>query len=206
MNKIIILIFSLMTFNSFSQTTRTTSFGKYTIDSAVVGHLKASKAKSEYNLPMIADGFWFLIDKNDFIEFVGKQEALHFLDTLQTFSEVVCDCMIKKDTIYLQGGIGYEGAIGFDLKITGDLFNGKILLAGQEYRTDSMSKFTKEIFLDSKKQSLKLQSKDSLQSGKRFIGELILESEDYYIKGDAITKKLYMKVLFGCELDDIIVL
>ena len=206
MNKIAVIIFTLITFNSCSQKTKTNSFSKYAVDSTVLQHFKAAKAKSKYDLPMIADGFWFVIDKNDFSEFVGKQDPLHFLDTLQTFSEVVCDCMIKNDTIYLQGGMGYEGAIGFDLRVTSDLFNGRILLAGKEYKTSNSTNFTKEIFLDSRKQLLKLPSIDSLRTGKRFIGEFILESEDYYIKDDSAPKKLYMKVLFGCELDDTIVL
>ena len=181
-------------------------FTPYKIDTTLNTTLAKAKSKSEFNLPMIADGFWVFMDKNDYKEYVGNINAIKFFDTLQTYTDVVCDCMIKKNTIYLQGGIGYEGAIGFDLKIVGKLFNGRILLAGKGYKTNKSPEYMNEILFNSINQTLKIQSLDSLKLDKKMIGELFMESEDFFEKGEKTQKKLYMKVLFGCKLDDLIVL
>lgn len=194
-----------MALDSSGQVTSTARFSRYTIDTTVLQHLKTAKASAKYELPMIADAFWVLFDETDFKELTGQQ-PMQYLDTTLTFEEVVCDCMIKNDTVYLQGGIGYQGSIGFDLKVTGDLFSARIGLSGLEYRTTASSKPVSEILLDSKSQFLKIAGRDSLQAGKRLIGELIIETRDFFIKSEPGRQKIYMKVLFGCELDDMIVL
>jgi hypothetical protein len=74
-------------------------------------------------------------------------------------------------------------------------------VAGEEYRTNDSLDFKDKIQLSSQNQTLKLQSLKSLKFGKKIIGELILESENYYIKGDINPDKLYLKLLFGCKLD-----
>lgn len=106
----------------------------------------------------------------------------------------------------MQGGIGYEGTIGFDLRIVGNLFNGRILLAGKGYKTNESSEYVNEILFKSVRQTLKIQSRNALRLDKKMIGELFMESEDYFEKGQQKANKLYMKVLFGCKLDEVTVL
>jgi len=184
----------------------TGSFKPFVIDTTLNSKLAKAKLQSEFDLPMIDNGFWFLTDANDFKEFSGSTDPAIFLDTLQTYSDVVCDCMMNGDTIYLQGGIGYVGSIAFDVRIAGNLFNGRIALAGKGFRTDQSAEFIKEIYLNSVNQQLKIQSRDSLQFEKQTTGEFILETENYYEKGEPQPNKLYMKVLFRCKLDDVIVI
>lgn len=202
----ILLFFLSLYFNTAGQASDKGRFMPFTIDTSLNSTLAKAKLNSEFNLPMIADGFWFFINKEDYKEFIGENDPIIFFDTLQTYTDLVCDCMIKKDTIYLQGGIGYEGAIGFDLRIAGKLFNGRILLAGKGYKTNKSSEYQDEILFNSVRQTLKIQSLDSLKFDKKMIGELFMESEEYYEKGKQKPDKLYMKVLFACKLDDVIVL
>lgn len=204
--QIFLIAIIFISFKTLGQTQEINGFTRFTIDSTLNTTLEKAKSKSKFNLPMIADGFWFFIDEMDYKEFVSNTDPIKFFDTLQTYTDVVCDCMIKKDTIYLRGGIGYEGAIGFDLKIVGKLFSGRILLAGKGYKTDKTPEYVDEILFNSKKQTLKIQSRDSLKVDKKMTGELFMESEDYFKKGEHAPKKLYMKVLFSCKLDDLIVL
>jgi hypothetical protein len=98
---------------TLGQTNQGNTFTTFIIDTTLNSTLAKAKLKSEFNLPMVADGFWYFIDKKNFKEFVSKTgDPTTFFDTLQTLTNVVCDCMIKKDTIYLQGGIAYGGGMG----------------------------------------------------------------------------------------------
>jgi hypothetical protein len=205
MKILIILLAAFSIYNtSLGQKTPASVFTSFTIDTTLNSKLAKAKLKSEFNLPMIDDGFWFIMDKKNYQEFIGKTNPNIFFDTLQSLTDVVCDCMIKKDTIYLQGGIAYGGGMGFDVKIVNNLFNGKIWLAGKSYRTNNSFKFTDEILLNSASQKLKIQSRDALKRGKKLIGELLLESEDYFAKDDKSANRMYLKLLFGCKLDDAI--
>ena len=187
---------------SLGQKNPPTPFTPFIVDTTLNSKLEKAKLKSEFNHSMLDDGFWFIVDKKDFEEFVGKTNPNIFFDTLQSLMDVGCDCMIKKDTIYLQGGLAYGGGGGFDVKIVKNLFNGKIWLAGKNYRTNNSLKFTDEILLNSVQQKLKIQSRDALKYGKRLIGELFLESEDYFEKEDKSPNRMYLKLLFRCKLDD----
>lgn len=202
----ILLFFLSLYFKTAGQASDKSRFLPFTIDTSLNSTLAKAKLNSGFNLPMVADGFWFFMNQEDYKEYFGENDPIMFFDTLQTYTDLVCDCMIKKDTIYLQGGIGYDGAIGFDLRIVGKLFNGRIFLAGTGYKTNESAEYLREILFNSVRQSLKIQSLDSLNFDKNMIGELFMESEEYYEKGKQIPDKLYMKVLFACKLDDVIVL
>jgi hypothetical protein len=181
-------------------------YTRYTIDTSVRSRLEKEKAKLEFSHPMIADGFWYLFDRELLTELEDKVDPAKYIDTVQEYMEVVCDCMIKQDSVFLQGGIGYIGGIVFSVTIVKDIFKGEIWLAGAGFRTDKSSAFKDEMVLSTVKQSLKLQSRDSLQLDSTINGELFMESQEYYQRGEKRSNKYYMKILFGCKLDEGIVL
>lgn len=188
-----------------AQPQKPSGFVPYKIDSTLNSTFANAKSKSEFNLPMLDDAYWFFLDKENFKDFIGEADPLIYFDTLQTYMEGICDCMMRNDTVYLQGGIAYIGGLGFNIKIVKNLFEGKIWLAGKGYRTIKSSKFEEEIILNSVKQVLKINSKDSLKLNSKVIGEILLESEEFYEKDKDRPNKYYMKLLFGCRLDEIIV-
>lgn len=97
----LLIVFIVLPFYCFKiagQTLKPNSFTSFAIDTTLDSTLAKSKLKSEFNLPMIADGFWFFMNKGDYNEYVDKGDPIIFFDTLQTYTDVVCDCMIKKDT------------------------------------------------------------------------------------------------------------
>jgi hypothetical protein len=181
------------------------NFQKYSVDKNISAKVESAKKESEFGNILEDNAFWFLFNNEIFTLLDQKDNAQHFLDTAQMLSQVPCDCMIKKDTVYLQGGIGYEGSVGFSLKIINDLYEGNIWLGGKEYQTTNSPTFSNETFLQSIFQSLIIQSKDSLKLGDKLKGQLIMESENYFIKGDKTPNKIFMKLLFDCKLDDTIV-
>jgi hypothetical protein len=185
-----------------AQTKDSTFFTPYTIVRTLDTRLAKLKRQSQFSHPLVADGFWLLITGKDFADDFGNINPKNFFDTLQTLYDVVCDCMIKNDTIYLQGGIAYEAGAGFDLRIVGNLFNARIWVAGKRFWINDSVNIKQEILLNSVSQSLKIQNRNSLRLGKKMIGELLFESEDFFEENDTTPDKFYLKLIFGCKLND----
>jgi hypothetical protein len=196
------LITSLCACNSSAQTQEANGYLPYKTDKNISSLLEKAKSQSDIRLPGDDNGFWFFLFKEDLAESIGNMDPHTFFDTLQTFISVPCDCMIKNDSVYVQGGIGYGGGMGFDLRIVNNHFNGNLFLYGKGFRTNQSEEFKKEIFLNSVKQTLSIENKNSLSPGKTVKGVLFMESEDYYEKDEAAPKKIYMKLVFGCKLDE----
>ncbi len=197
----IIIVLCFYDIDALTQTTQG-SFEEYTVDKTVKRKFEKANLKSEFKLSMPFDGFFFFLSKKNDKELFDN--ATVFFDTLQTFINVpYCDCMIKKDTIYLQGGIVYESGIFFTLKIVNNLFNGEIWITRKKnFRINNSEELVDDIHLSSVNQTLKIQNKGSLKFGKKMIGELLLESENFFVKDDPVPDKLIMKLLFRCKIDD----
>jgi hypothetical protein len=178
------------------------NFQKYSVDPKI--SIKLEKLKKESDLAGILtdNAFWFLFDNEIFTLLDEKDNPQHFLDTTEMLEQVPCDCMIKNDTVYIQGGIGYEGSIGFSLKIINNLYEGNVWLTGKDYQTTNGLVFNKEVFLRSVHQSLIIENRNSLRLGGQLKGKLTMESENYSSKEDKTSNKIYMKLLFDCKLDD----
>jgi hypothetical protein len=199
-----ITLFFLITITGCTQSRQKGGFKEYTIDTSLQTKLNKAKLNSNLNFPNLDNGFWAFFDDLLLKEYFKDLNPLGMLDTIQELSDVPCDCMIKNDTIFIQGGIAYEGGIGFDLKIVKNKFEGQIWIFGIGYRTDPSKPFEEEISLKSIHQTMKIQSVDSLKPGSKLIGEIVMESEEYFKKDVSKPNKFYMKVLFGCRLDDFI--
>jgi hypothetical protein len=200
---ILLLLFFLIETTS-GQKTDSSFFRQFTIDTSLGTRLSKANSISKFRHVMIEDAFWLLITKKDLKDIFGNIDPIIFFDTTQFLTNVVCDCMIKKDTIYVQGGIAYEAGAGFDLKIVGNLFNGRIWVYGKRYWTDDSLNIKDEILLNSVHQSLKIQNSKLLKGGKKLIGELFLVSEDFFKESDKTPNKFYLKLLFGCKLREVI--
>jgi hypothetical protein len=180
-------------------------YSRFVVDTSLKSKLAKAKQSLDFDFHMLDDGFWFPVDKKNYKDFAEDADPHNFFDTLETLMEVPCDCMIRKDTVYLQGGIAYEGGAGFDIKIINDMFKGSIWLAGKGYRTDNHSAFKDEIILNSLRQSLKMQDRAPLKKGRVITGEIFMESEPYFEKNHTGMNQFYIKLLFSCKLDDQIV-
>lgn len=196
-----------MTFLTLScrQQEKSSQYLPFSIDKEIPAKLKKAETASDFKDLDIDQCFWFFTDSLDNEIPVPPADFRKFYDTLSSYGDGVCDCMIKNDTVTLQGGIAYEGGIGFDVRITKKDFNGNIWVAGDGYKTDTSSKFQEEIILKSVYQTLKLSDPKSIAPGKSLQGELLMESEHFTSKDDLRPNKFYMKLLFNCKLDDTIV-
>ncbi len=190
---------------AIGQTNEGPSFKLFEIDQKLTSKIKKAKANSDFKGLPIDDCFWFFSDSLDFDEFAPISDFRGFYDTLTTYGDGVCDCMIRNDTAILQGGIAYEGGIGFDVRITKETFNGNIWIAGRGFKIDSTADFQEELILKSIYQTLKIQDRKALAPGKTLVGEIFMESEKFISKDDERPNKYYMKVLFSCKLDGHIV-
>jgi len=201
-------IFILCVLNTTAQTqlNKKNVFAKFSIDTFLLQELKQAQTNSESFFSLPDFGFWNVIMGEEAKSFKNNKDIILFLDTSQTYFEVECDCMIKKDTIYIQGGFAYGAGAGFDVRITKDLFSGSIWLAGDKYETSTSSNLDEEIFLKTIHQTLNLQNKKSLKRNGIIAGKIIMESENFFDKEKKVSDKLFMKLLFTCELDDVIVL
>lgn len=197
----------LMTAISCQQQEQNSSNKNYTIDKTLPAKLKKAESGSEMKGLSIDNCFWFFSDSLDDAEMIPAADYRKFYDTLSTYGDGVCDCMFKNDTVILQGGIAYEGGIGFDVWITQKDFNGKIWVAGEGYKqtADSLADFRDEMVLKSIHQTLKISDPKSLEPGKKLTGEIYMESEGFLTKNDPRPNKLFMKILFSCKLDEAIV-
>ncbi len=181
------------------------SFKYFEVDQKLTAKIKKAKANSDLKGFAIDDCFWVFSDSLDFGEHIPDSAYRIFYDTLTTYEDGVCDCMIRNDTAILQGGIAYEGGIGFDVRITKNAFNGNIWVAGKGFKTDSTADFQDEILLKSIYQTLKIQDRKTIAPDKTLIGEIFMESEHFISKDDERPNKFYMKILFSCKLDGYIV-
>ena len=187
------------------QTKEAPSFNFFKVDKKLASKIKKAKAGSDFKGMAIDDCFWFFSDSLDSDDITPVTEFRIFFDTLTTYEDGVCDCMIRNDTAILQGGIAYEGGIGFDVRITKETFNGNIWISGEGFKTDSTADFQGEILLKSIYQTLKIQDRKTIASGKTLVGEIFMESEKFLSKDDQRPNKFYMKILFSCKLDGYIV-
>lgn len=180
-------------------------FSKYSIDPTINAQLDKARKQSELKFPRFGESYWFLSDKESMTEIVGTSQIYHFLDTITIYTDAVCDCMKKKDTIYLAGGFSYGGGFGFELKIVGNLYTSNLSLWGEKrYKIDSVKDYIDEIHLNAAYQSLKLQTNKALKLGNSIKGVYIIESEEYYDRNQAGISKMYLKLLFNCKLDGFI--
>jgi hypothetical protein len=190
---------------AIGQTNKETSFKLLDVDEKLTSKIKKAKASSDFKGLPIDDCFWFFSDSLDGRDLIPNSDARAFYDTLTAYGDGVCDCMIKNDTAILQGGIAYEGGIGFDVRITRQSFNGNIWIAGKGFKIDSTADFQDEIVLKSIYQTLKIQDRKAVVRGKTLVGEIFMESENFISKDEPAPNKFYMKILFSCKLDDHIV-
>ncbi len=182
-----------------------TSTFKYEVDQNLISKIKKAKEDSDFKDLAIDNCFWFFSDSLEFDEFAPTADFRGFYDTLTTYGDGVCDCMIRNDTAIVEGGIAYEGGIGFDVRITKETFNGKIWVAGRGFKIDSTADFQDEIVLRSIYQTLKVHDRKAIASGKTLVGEIFMVSENFISKEDQRPNKFYMKILFSCKLDGYIV-
>lgn len=182
-----------------------TVFRPVGVDLNLISKLKKAKAASEFKGLPIDDCFWMFSDSLEGEELIPGFDLRTFYDTLSSYMEGVCDCMIRNDTVILQGGIAYGGGIGFDVRITKETFNGSIWMAGKGFKVDSTAEFQEELLLRSVYQTLKVHDRNFIASGKTIIGEIFMESERFISMKEPTPNKLYMKILFSCKLDGHIV-
>lgn len=200
---LISLLFSALL--AIGQTRELPPFKLFEVDRNLTSKIKKAKASSDFKDLTLDDCFWFFSDSLDFDEFTPISDFRGFYDTLTTYGDGVCDCMIRNDTAILQGGIAYEGGIGFDVRITKETFNGNIWIAGKGFKVDSTADFQDELVLKSIYQTLKIQDRNTIARGKTLVGEIFMESENFISKDDQRPNKFYMKILFSCKLDGHIV-
>ena len=201
MRKLFIIPFLLFPLSLFSQAKGDRSYLPFDIDPSLAFKLKTAKENSDLKGFPLDDCFWFFSDSLETQAELAGESIRSFYDTLSSYGDGVCDCMIKNDTVTLQGGIAYEGGIGFDVRITRTGFNGNIWIAGKGYRTDSTSAFQRELVLKSSYQTLKLHNPSKIAYGETLLGVVYMESEPYISVEDIVPNKLYMKILFSCKLD-----
>lgn len=187
------------------QAIEVSSFKFFEVDQHLIAKIKKAKASSDFKGMTTDDCFWFFSDSLEFEDNTSISDLRVFFDTLSTYEDGVCDCMIRNDTVILQGGIAYDGGVGFDIRITKKSFNGNIWMAGKGFKTDSTADYQEEILLKSNYQTLKILDQKSIARGKTLVGEIFMESEHFNSKEDPRPNKFYMKILFSCKLDDYIV-
>jgi hypothetical protein len=200
-----LLLFILLSFEASGQKSRNSQFLNLSFDSSVLSQLKKAKAKNEKGFPF-TESFWFISNKQFFIENIDSSNIQNFLDTVSLYSGAVCACMIKKDTIYIRGGLAYGGGFGYDIKIIKGQFLGNVWVAGKErYKLLHSDKYTDELYLSGNYQTLKLQSQKKYRLGSNIAGIYIIESEDYFDKNNEGSTRFYLKLLFNCSLGSDIV-
>ncbi|RZM30351.1 MAG: hypothetical protein EOO88_01295 [Pedobacter sp.] len=181
-------------------------FSRLIIDSSIPGKFqKGNKQARDFTALGVGQANWYFTDNTSFGEMFPPQQSEIFLDTVQTFLEVPCDCMIKSDTIFLRGGLAYEAAMGFEVKIVKNLFSAETFLGGS-FRIGNEGPYLNQISLKSGKQSLRISDQNSLRKGQTMIGQLTMESVEYQKKGDSTSMKMFMKVLFKCPINDVFVM
>lgn len=198
----VLAIISCLTSQVFGQTHETSDYSIFSLAEDLPAKLKKAKSISDLRHFKGDKAYWFFLDSSDAVSFLSISNPSNFVDTVTTLSDVPCDCMIRNDTAYLQGGIAYGGGIGFDVRIVNQSFNGHIWIAGEGFKTAAMTEYRKEVHLRSVKQALMIENPHSLKSGKTIVGELVLESEPFIKKGEQKANKYYMKILFSCKLDE----
>jgi hypothetical protein len=113
--------------------------------------------------------------------------------------------MIKKDTIYIRGGLAYGGGFGYDIRVIKGKFIGNLWVSGKgRYKLLDSEEYTDELLLDGNYQTLKLQSKKQYQIGSTIAGVYVIESENYFDKNEEGSTRFYLKLLFSCKLHDFI--
>jgi hypothetical protein len=199
-----LLIFILLSFEASGQELRNSQLLNLSLDSSVLLQLKKAKVQNKKDFPF-TESFWFLSNKQDLIENIDSSNLRNFIDTISSYSGAVCACMIKKDTIYIRGGLAYGGGFGYNIKIIKGQFLGNLWVSGKErYKLLDSDKYTDELYLSGNYQTLKLQSQKQYRVGSNIGGVYVIESEDYFDKNTEGSTRLYLKLLFNCKLGDYI--
>jgi len=202
MKKIVAIFLILLSASvAMGQVNGSSSFKLFDIDEKLADKIKKAKSNSDFN-GLSDECFWFVSDSLDGADYIPGPNIRSFYDTLTILGDIVCDCMMKNDTAVIQGGIAYEGGIGFDVRITNQSFNGHIWVAGGSYKIDSTTGFQNEVVLKSTYQSLRIQDRKAVAPGKILVGEFYMESERFISKDESTPNKYYMKILFSCKLDE----
>lgn len=197
-----LLIFILVSFEASGQNLRNSKLLDLGFDSSVLVKLKKAKIQNEKDNPF-TESFWFLSNKKDLIENIDSSNFQNFLDTISSYSGAICACVLKKDTIYIRGGLAYGGGFGYDIKIIKGQFLGNLWISGTErYKLLDSDKYTDELYLKGNYQTLKLQSKKQYRVGSNIAGVYIVESEDYFDKNEKGKTRFYLKLLFNCKIGD----
>ena len=117
---------------------------------------------------------------------------------------IPCDCVVEKDTVFVNMVIGFFGGFGYDIKIYKDSFQSSFF----EYTDDvkpyksniSDTAFTDFVTAKSKYQYLILDKTPAFQHGQQLTGLLTLTTNHYYnLAGDKLDSTFVTgKVYFTC--------
>jgi hypothetical protein len=115
-----------------------------------------------------------------------------------------CDCVVEKDTVFVNMAIGLFGGLGYDIKIYKDSFQSSFFEYTDDvkpYKSNSSdTAFTDFVAAKSKYQYLILDKNPAFQQGQQLTGMLTLTSNNYYnlvadkLNSTFVTGKLY----FSC--------
>lgn len=181
----------------------------YTLDPTIEQELQLNKAESKLSEFMSESAAYYMFSNKDMESFRTQSEAANFnaaqmLDSLKLLVPNVCHCQLKNDTITVIGGVFYGGGIGYQLKITKDSFQGKVVVSGgsDSYKLTPESEFESELLVPSVEQTISFSQTPRFQLGQTITAKVRLTSQEYYAKDglDLVEDRMLMKILFSCEL------